>query len=206
MMVMSEAPREKARRKAKQLKRLVEELDAIRAMRLFNTSEAARLVKVLGLEDKMWEDVVNALSEISLVLVKHPNFNKIKRVDGFSTYLFATSFVASLITLVLLLLNFQPPLAYVTLLVSLILLNVSYLAKLYVSISIHRVYLENRKEIEKHSSLLKKAVESSLAKLRGELRKAGINPLEVEFKLYHSDYPQLSEVKSKGQMHILRFK
>ena len=203
---MSESPREKARRRAKQLKRLVEDLDAVRAMRLFNVTDTLRLIRVLGLEDEVWQKVSEALTNISTILIKHPRFPRIKKVDSFSTYLFVFSFIASLVSLVLLLLNIELFLAYIVLLISLVILNISYLTKLYVSVSVHRVYLENSKEIEKYSELFKKAVENGLAKLRGELRKAGIEPTGIEFKLYYNDYSPLVEVKSKGRIHVLKFR
>lgn len=188
------------------MKRIVEDLDAIRALRLFNTSDTIRLISRAGLEDELWEKTKSSLREIALILVNHPDFRKIERADRISTYMFVASFAASLTALILMLLNVNIVLSYLVLLASLIILNASYIGKLYVGVSVRRVYMERRSDVEKHGELLKKAAENALSKLRGELRKAGMDPSQVTFKLYFNDYSPLKQVGSSKGMHKLTYK
>lgn len=134
------------------------------------------------------------------------SYSKIRRIDSLSDTLFIVSFASMIGALVLLLLNFEPIISYLVLLLTLIVLNVSYLMKFYVSMRLRNIYLSRRQEIEAYNELFRKAVDNLVSRLRGEIKKAGIEISEVEFKLYSADYTGLVVVEEKGGMYKLKFK
>jgi len=203
---VSLTPREKSRRKAKIIKELIEELDAIRAFRLFNTSRALRYISELRLEGDLWREVQIVLKTIALWPTQDKSFPRIKRADSIADILFMASFAGMIGSLILMLLNLELFLAYIFLLSTLVLMNLSYILKFYVSVKIRNIYLSRRSELEGYDGLLKKAVDNLLFRLRGELKKAGIGLSEVDFKLYNGDYAGLVVEEEKKGVYKLKFK
>ena len=64
---MAATPRERSLKRARLMKRLVEDLDAVRAHRLFNTSGALRALSELGLSEGVWLEL-RAVSYTHLTL------------------------------------------------------------------------------------------------------------------------------------------
>lgn len=203
---MSQSPREKSRKKAKIMKELITELDAIRSLKLFNTSHALRYLSELKLEGELWKEVTQALKKIALMPTEDKSFPKIRRIDSISDILFMVSFAGMIGALVLLLLNLEPVVSYLVLLLTLIVLNISYFMKFYVSMRLRNIYLSRSQEIEAYNDLLRKAIDNLVSRLRGEIKKAGIEAKEVEFKLHNGDYTGLVVVEKKGGVYKLKFK
>lgn len=204
--IVSLSPRERSRKRAKLMKELVEELDAIRALKLFNTSRSLRYIYDLKLEGELWKNVTEVLKKISLIPTQAENFSKIKRIDTLADIIFMGSFAGMVGALVLLLLNLEPILSYFILLFTLIILNISYIMKFYVSVKLRSIYLSRSEELKTYNELFRKAVDNIVSRLRGELKKAGLDPREVEFKLYHGDYTGLIIIEEKKGVYKLKIK
>lgn len=179
------------------LKQLIEDIDSIRALRLFNTSQALKSMSELGLEGGTWESLREALRKIALMPTQDPRFPKLRKVDRVSDALFVVSFAVMTSALLFLLLGYGPVLSYSALLISLITLNISYLMKFYVSMGLRSIYLSRLEEIRGMDGLFKKAADALIARLRGELKKAGIDSRQVALTLYNSDYAGIVVLKEK---------
>jgi len=203
---VSLTPRERARRRAKLLKEVIEDLDAIRALRLFNPSRALRNLSELGLEGDLWKELRDALTRIALIPSRDKSYPRLKRVDSISDAMFIASFASMVGALILVLLNYEPLVSYFALLLSLIALNISYLLKFYVSVKLRGIYLSNSSIVKAHGELLKRATDSLISRLRGELKKAGIDARQVKFNLYNSDYSGLIVIEAKRGVYKMRLR
>ncbi|PLJ78311.1 hypothetical protein [Infirmifilum sp. SLHALR2] len=203
---MSLTPRERARKRAKLLKEVIEDLDAIRALRLFNPSRALRNLSELGLEGDLWKELCEALTRIALIPSRDKSYPRLKRIDSISDAMFIASFASMVGALILVLLNYEPLVSYFALLLSLIALNISYLLKFYVSVKLRGIYLSNSSTVKAHGELLKRATDSLISRLRGELKKAGIDARQVKFNLYNSDYSGLVVVEAKRGVYKMRLR
>jgi len=203
---VSLTPRERARRRAKLLKEVIEDLDAIRALRLFNPSRALRNLSELGLEGDLWKELREALTRIALIPSRDKSYPRIKRVDSISDAMFIAFFASMVTALILVLLNYEPLISYFALLLSLIALNISYLLKFYVSLKLRSIYLSNSSIVKAHGELLKRATDSLISRLRGELKKAGIDTRQVKFNLYNSDYSGLIVIEAKRGVYKMRLR
>ncbi|UNQ72848.1 hypothetical protein [Infirmifilum sp. NZ] len=203
---MSLTPRERARRRAKLLKEVIEDLDAIRALRLFNPSRALRNLSELGLEGDLWKELREALTRIALIPSRDKSYPRLKRIDSISDAMFIASFASMVGALILVLLNYEPLISYFALLLSLIALNISYLLKFYVSVKLRGIYLSNSSIVKAHGELLKRATDSLISRLRGELKKAGVDARQVKFNLYNSDYSGLVVVEAKRGVYKMRLR
>ncbi len=191
------SPIDAARDRAKKLKKLVEILDSLRARRRFNGLEAKKLLDELGYEDEPWSSVREAVDEIASVPLNHPLFPKLKRYDSIAGQLLTASFAGLIASAVMMFLNINETLTFYVLLATLAMLNVSYILKLYVTAKVKSIYAESSEVFEKHGQLFYRAVNILLARLRGELKKARIEPSEVRLKLYMDDYTGIKVLKRK---------
>ncbi len=189
------SPIEVARGRAKKIKKLIELLDSLRAGRRFNALEAKKLLEELGYEDDMWGDVGSAVEEIASIPLHHPLFPRLRRYDNIAGQLLTASFAGLVGSAVLMFMNASETLTFYILLATLVMLNISYVLKLYVTSKVKAIYASSRDVLEKHEPLLKKAVNTLIARLRGELKKARIEPSQVRLKLYHDDYTGIRVVK-----------
>jgi len=203
---VSLTPRERARKRAKLLKEVIEDLDAIRALRLFNPSRALRNLSELGLEGDLWKELREALTRIALIPSRDKSYPRLKRIDSISDAMFIASFASMVGALILVLLNYEPLVSYFALLLSLIALNISYLLKFYVSVRLRGIYLSNSSIVKAHGELLKRATDSLISRLRGELKKASVDARQVKFNLYNSDYSGLVVVEAKRGVYKMRLR
>jgi len=199
-------PRERSLKRARLMKRLVEDLDAVRAHRLFNTSGALRALSELGLSEGVWLELREFLVEVAKIPQREPIFPRVKKFNSAADAILWASLALSLTSLVLLAIHASA--AVVVLMISaLVLLNVAYALKLYVLAKLRWIYSKHINEISGRDDLLRRAIDQLLARMRGELRKAGVEPSSVSFKLYHDDYSQLRTVRrSRGGVHLSTFK
>ena len=200
---MSVSPREQALRRAKTLKRLAEELDAVRALKLFDTTSALRALDELELRGDTWDQLRVFLRFVASIPSKEPYFPRVRRVDRVSNYLLFASFAASLASLIMVAVLHNGVVSYLMIIAALLLLNVAYILKLYVFAKLRSAYASRLDEIKDGEALLKKAVDHVLAKMRGELRKAGATPSSVTLVMYFSDYSQVRVVgKRRGRYKL----
>lgn len=191
------SPLDVARNRAKKLKKLIEILDSLRARKRFNGLEAKKLLEDLGYEDEPWSSVRDAVDEIASVPLNHPLFPKLRRYDGIASQLLTASFAGLVASAVLMFLNMSETLTFYILLATLAMLNVSYVLKLYVTAKVKSIYAESGEVFEKHEQLFYRAINTLIARLRGELKKARIEPSEVRLKLYNDDYTGIRILKRK---------
>ena len=205
---MAMTPRERSLKRAKLMKRLAEDLDAVRAQRLFNTAGALRALSELGLSDGLWSELRQLLVEIARIPQREPIFPRVRRFDSISNSLLWASLALSLTSLLsLALLRGSEVLVFIFMVSALVLLNVAYALKLYVLAKLRWIYSKHIDEIRSRDDLLRRAVDQLLARMRGELRKAGVEPSSVTFKMYSGDYSQLRVVKrGRGGMYVLAFR
>uniref|UniRef100_A0A7C3WQP7 Uncharacterized protein n=1 Tax=Thermofilum pendens TaxID=2269 RepID=A0A7C3WQP7_THEPE len=194
---MSISPRERALRRAKTLRRLAEELDALRALKLFNTTGALRALEELELRGDTWDELKGFLRFVASIPSREPHFPKMRKMDKVSNVLLAVSFAASLASLILVVLLQGELLVYLLVTSALILLNAAYILKLYVFAKLRSAYARHLDEIKSGEPLLRKAVDQAIARMRGELRKAGADPSSVTLDMYFSDYSQVRVVEKK---------
>ncbi|QOJ79549.1 hypothetical protein IG193_03575 [Infirmifilum lucidum] len=203
---MSLTPFERARKRAKLIKETIEDLDAIRAFKLFNPSRALRNLRELKLEGELWRELGDALTEIAQVPSRDKSFPRLKKIDSISDKLFIASFGLMVGSLILLLFNYEALISYLVLILSLIVLNISYLLKFYVSVKVRSVYMSNIGVVKAHGELMKRAVDSLVPRLRGELKKAGIEAGRVKLTLFHGDYTGLVIVEEKKGVYKLKLR
>ncbi len=203
---VSQSPRELALRRAKTLKRLAEELDAVRALKLFDARGALRALDELELRGEVWDELRAFLRLVASIPTKEPYFPKVRKVDRVSNYLLLASFVASLASLILLAMPHSGVLSYLMIIAALLLLNAAYILKLYVFARLRSAYASHLDEIKGGEALLRRAVDQVLAKMRGELRKAGASPSSVTLDMYFSDYSQVRVVEKKRGRYKLALK
>uniref|UniRef100_A0A7C1T0Z7 Uncharacterized protein n=1 Tax=Thermofilum pendens TaxID=2269 RepID=A0A7C1T0Z7_THEPE len=203
---MSASPRERALRRAKTLKRLAEELDALRALKLFDTASALRALDELELRGETWDELRGFLRFVASIPSREPYFLKVRRMDRVSNYLLLASFAMSLTSLASIAVLHSDMFAYLLIIAALILLNAAYVLKLYVLAKLKSAYASHLDEIKGGEALLKKAVEQTLAKMRGELRKAGATPSSVVLDMHFSDYSQVRVMEKKRGRYKLALK
>ncbi len=200
------SPVEVARSRAKKIKKLIELLDSLRARRRFNGLEAKKILEDLGYEDEPWSDVVKAVEEIASVPLNSPLFPRLRRYDSVASQLLTASFAGLVGASVLMFIGASEALTFYILLATLVMLNISYVLKLYVTAKVKAIYAGAGDVLEKHEALLQKAVNILVARLRGEARKAGIEPGEVKLKLYYDDYTGIRVVERKKGYIVARLK
>jgi len=203
---VSASPRERALRRAKTLKRLAEELDALRALKLFDTASALRALDELELRGETWDELRGFLRFVASIPSREPYFLKVRRMDRVSNYLLLASFAMSLTSLASIAVLHSDMFAYLLIIAALILLNAAYVLKLYVLAKLKSAYASHLDEIKGGEALLKKAVEQTLAKMRGELRKAGATPSSVVLDMHFSDYSQVRVMEKKRGRYKLALK
>lgn len=204
---MASSPRERALRKAKLMKKLVEQLDAVRALKLFNTADALRKMSELSLTGDQWSELRSVLTEIARIPQREPLYAKIRRFDKVSNMILWISLALSLSSLLMLaLIQAGDYLAVVLMVGALVLLNLAYMLKLYVLTKLRWIYISHSGEIREKDDLFRRSADQLLARMRGELRKAGVEPSTVTFKLYFSDYSQLRVVGKGRGFYRLTFK
>ncbi|MEM4790369.1 MAG: hypothetical protein QXQ60_00040 [Thermofilum sp.] len=204
---MASSPRERALKRAKLMKRLVEQLDAVRALKLFNTADALRAMSELSLSGDPWSELRSALTEIAKIPQREPFFAKIRRFDKVSNTLLWISLAFSISSLLMLsILHLEGSLAVLLMIAALVLLNIAYTLKLYVLTKLRWIYASRSSEIRGKDDLFRRSADQLLARMRGELRKAGVDPSTVTFKLYFDDYSQLRVVGKGRGFYRLTFR
>ncbi len=203
---MSVAPRERARKRAKLIKETIEDLDAIRALKLFNPSRALRNLRELKLEGELWRELGEALTEIALIPSRDKTFPRLKKIDSISDKLFIASFGLMVGSLILLIFNYEALVSYLVLLFSLVVLNISYLLKFYVGVKLRSIYVSNIGVVKAYGELMKRAIDSLVPRLRGELKKAGMDTGQLRLTLFHGDYTGLVIVEEKKGVYKLKLR
>lgn len=196
---MASSPRERALKRARQIKRLVEHLDAVRALKLFSTAEAVKTLNELELRGDPWSELVSVLLEVARIPQREPVFTRIKRLDKLSNIILLVSLALSLGSLLMLtVIPLNGFVAVILMVSALFLLNAAYVLKLYVVSKLRWIYARHSDVIQGRDALFRRAIDQLLARMRGELRKAGVDPSSISFKLYFNDYSQL-RVLGKGR-------
>ncbi len=191
------SPREFAREKAKKLKFLVESIDSYRAGYFVSLQEIKKTIGDLDLENHIidWNKVIECLNDIISIPQRDRRFNRIIRFDKVSSRLLKISFIGLVISTILIVMGQNPHITFSALLTTLLLTNISYIMRLYVSMNINKIYRERWDEVTKYDEFLRKIVNVLLARLRGELKKTGIDISRVKIKLYHRDYDGIKVLK-----------
>lgn len=198
------SPAEMARDRAKKIKRAIELLDSLRARRTFNATEVLKIFTELGYEGEIWEKTKDIVYDVAVLPTKHESYPKLKTYDSVASKLLLFSFIGLIVSTAMTFMNYEPYLTFIVITITLITVNISYILKLYISSKLRRIY--SQADIERYDEDLKKAINTLIARLRGELKKAKI-PLEsVELKLYFSDYNGIKILKTKKNLHYATLK
>ena len=203
-MSKSYSPIEVAKNRAKKIKRAIEILDSFRAKKIFNATEVLKIFTELGYEGEIWDKVKDIVYNVAVYPTKHEIYPKLKSYDSMASKLLIISFIGLIASTVLTFLGKEPVLTFLILMLTLIMVNVAYLMKLYVSSKLRKIY--SQVDIDEYSEDLKKAINLLMARLRGEVKKAKIPLEDIKIKLYFDDYTGIKVVSRKKNVFIASLK
>jgi len=190
--------RERIRRRAKKIKSLIEMLDNVRAGFYSDLDKIEDLFKELKLKDAPYRpsSVLKSAKAILQLPQKSPEYPRLKKLGRVATYLLFIGLAGLVIATFVLILNLSYYIYLAIITAVLVIVNISYFTKVYISQKIVKIYTEHESEFERHGEIIKTMIEYLLLKYRDEVRKLGLDPRHVNLKLRYSDYKGLS-VKGK---------
>lgn len=186
--------------RARKLRRLIEALDGYRVGRYTDVGGVEELVEELGLSlPYNWSEVRRDIEEILSIPRKAPGHRRLKRLEALSSSLSKANL--AIIGAAVLSYLAGNPYAFVALAVSsLVVLNMAYFLKAYVSFKVSEAYSSRLDELEALGARIKETVEFLLRQLRRELRSMGYRLEEYRLKLWVPDYAGIQIVKKPSML------
>lgn len=186
-----------ARRRISALVGLIEGLDSVRVgihsdLRKLRrlSSEVDDLSSVID-----WSRIFQCSEYILRIPEKSPRYAKLRRLEKLSSHLLLASFAGLIVSILLTYIISGLQVSFYSLFVVLVLTNIAYVLRFYVSNSIGKIYTERIKELEEYGKPIREAINKLIARLRAELKRIGHNPRGFKLRLKLIDYRGIEVVK-----------
>lgn len=193
--------------KVRALKGLIEALDGYRVGRYTNLEKVERAIVELNLKLPYdWEEVKKDIHDILSLPRTSPIFQKLERYDRLATRLTRLNLLLLLLALAAYLARFwiaQRLLDFAALtliLTALIIMNVAYYLRVYVSMKIDAIYVEKLPELEKKGERLRAVINYLIRLLRRELVARKYSLEAFTLKLWVPDYSGIKIIKKPGKL------
>lgn len=193
--------------KVKALKGLIEALDGYRVGRYTNLQRVERTIVELNLKLPYdWEEVKKDINDILALPRTSPMFERLERYDRLAARLTRLNLIFLLLALSAYLARYWIPYwllnvaALTLILAALIIVNMAYYLRIYVSMKIDAIYVEKLPELEKKGERLKAVINFLIRLLRRELVARKYNLETFTLKLWVPDYSGIKIVKKPGRL------
>lgn len=192
--------------RARKIKEVIEALDGYRVGRYTSLDKVERLIHELGLKlPYNWDDVKKDVEAILALPRTAPEYKRVEKMDRRVSLLTKLNLVLLLGAAILYALrawhsSYVMDVAVLVLVVaSLVIANIAYYIRAYITVKIGALYAERLPELEKLGYRIKAVVEYLLRQLRRELRIAGVDPRGYRLKLWLPDYSGVKVVKKPSR-------
>jgi len=173
------------------LKYLIEALDSARIGNIKDIDKISRVIQDLGLRKTTsidWDHVLQEVTYIYEIPKKDKEYTKVVKLDKLALFFTIFSFLGLIVIGVATYLFKNIFLYNISIIITLISVNLIYIIRFYTSMKINKIYLSHIDDLEEHGIILKEAINTLLPRLRSELKKNNFSLDDFKLNLKLIDY------------------